>query len=99
MFRKQIVVPFIVNSFQKIRKQYKSCKSCNDCIKNNETKICLPKGVTINKSMLKPLNNPPVPTHTFYKPTKDILDSPYFAHVYTKKTRIGAILELYITKK
>jgi|688.fasta_scaffold702654_2 hypothetical protein len=99
MFRRQIVVPFIVNSFQKIRKQSTSCKSCNDCIKNNEPKICLPKGVTINKSILNPINNPTVLTNTFYKPTQDILNSPYFAHVYTKKTRIGAILELYITKK
>lgn len=38
------------------------------------------------------LNNPP----TFYQPSKEILDSPYFTHLYKNHKHVYATLELYL---
>lgn len=39
-----------------------------------------------------PYNNPPA---TFYKPSKEMLDSPYFTHLYKNHNHVYAALELY----
>lgn len=37
--------------------------------------------------------------NTFYKPSTEVLDSPYFKYIYNKKNHVYAVMELYVKQK